>query len=270
MKGIDVSSYQGTIDWKKVKESGVKFAILRCTTQKGIDTKFEYNVYQAINAGLEIGAYCCVYNEITVIRFFETIKKWNNTGVFFEKGLYLDLEVSSIDDRNKIINALKIADRYNLKYGIYVNKSWYKKYHTLFDDKNIWLASYSEYDASNYNNLIMVQTTSKGRVNGIIGNVDIDDYLIEEIEKPITSIPNNCPYLEPERTFDITNATPFETLWLKWYLSKHGYDIPVHSVYGEMTDLKLREFQKDNNIPEEEWGGVTELTRKKLKEFKED
>ena len=43
IKGIDVSSFQGKPDWTKVKNSGIKFAILRIHQKSGIDASFEHN-----------------------------------------------------------------------------------------------------------------------------------------------------------------------------------------------------------------------------------
>lgn len=61
--GIDVSSHQGTIDWKKVKEAGVQFAYIRCgyrgyeTGQINRDEMFDYNISQAIANGIQVGVY---------------------------------------------------------------------------------------------------------------------------------------------------------------------------------------------------------------------
>lgn len=61
--GIDVSSHQGTIDWKKVKEAGVEFAYIRCgyrgyeTGLINKDEMFDYNIYQAISNGIKVGVY---------------------------------------------------------------------------------------------------------------------------------------------------------------------------------------------------------------------
>lgn len=61
--GIDVSSHQGTIDWKKVKEAGVKFAYIRCgyrgyeTGLINKDETFDYNISQAKANGIQVGVY---------------------------------------------------------------------------------------------------------------------------------------------------------------------------------------------------------------------
>ena len=61
--GIDVSFYQGDIDWQKVAEQGVEFAMIRCGyrgSSEGelfVDEKFEQNMQGAIDAGLDVGVY---------------------------------------------------------------------------------------------------------------------------------------------------------------------------------------------------------------------
>lgn len=57
IKGIDVSSYQGNPDWMKVKNSGVKFAILRIHQKSGTDSSFEHNYKSCKSNGILIGGY---------------------------------------------------------------------------------------------------------------------------------------------------------------------------------------------------------------------
>ena len=61
--GVDVSFYQGDIDWQKVADAGVEFAMIRCGyrgSSEGelfVDEKFEQNIQGAIDAGLDVGVY---------------------------------------------------------------------------------------------------------------------------------------------------------------------------------------------------------------------
>ena len=57
IKGIDVSSYQGKPNWKKAKESGIKYAILRIHQRNGIDSSFEYNYAECKKNNIPIGGY---------------------------------------------------------------------------------------------------------------------------------------------------------------------------------------------------------------------
>ena len=63
--GIDVSYWQGTIDWDKVKANGIEFAILRCGYgSSGVDTSFERNVRECERVGIPWGAYYFCYARI--------------------------------------------------------------------------------------------------------------------------------------------------------------------------------------------------------------
>ena len=68
MLGIDVSTWNGRIDWNAVKRSGVKFALLRLGYGSDItsqdDNTFEYNYTHATAAGIPIGAY--IYRSLTL------------------------------------------------------------------------------------------------------------------------------------------------------------------------------------------------------------
>ena len=60
IKGIDVSAWQGTIDWKKVREAGIEAAVLKAGgSDDGLytDSKWEQNYKEAKAAGLHVGAY---------------------------------------------------------------------------------------------------------------------------------------------------------------------------------------------------------------------
>ena len=57
IRGIDVSAWQGVIDWDKVKASGVKFVMIRAAYGMTADTKFKVNMEGAQKAGLDTGVY---------------------------------------------------------------------------------------------------------------------------------------------------------------------------------------------------------------------
>ena len=63
IKGIDVSTHQGAIDWKKVKQSGIQFAIIRSgygdvlSNPSQVDKRFHTNMKQAIANSIAVGVY---------------------------------------------------------------------------------------------------------------------------------------------------------------------------------------------------------------------
>ena len=63
IQGVDVSSHQGIFDWDKAKEVGVRYAFLRCTFGKLLDTQFQRNWAEAKRVGIPRGAYgWCLFN----------------------------------------------------------------------------------------------------------------------------------------------------------------------------------------------------------------
>ena len=61
-KGIDVSAYQGKINWKKVKDAGCEFSIIRTTTQNNkIDTCFDFNLKGCVDNNIAVSYYKYTY-----------------------------------------------------------------------------------------------------------------------------------------------------------------------------------------------------------------
>ena len=96
-KVIDVSEWQKTIDWKKVKASGVVGAIIRYADGDYLDPKFDYNMKNAKANGLHIGAY--IFSraktkagaEREAVRLFNACKKYNP-----DMPLYIDVEAKGL------------------------------------------------------------------------------------------------------------------------------------------------------------------------------
>lgn len=183
--GIDVSRHQGVIDWNKVKQSGVDFAMIRAgygkyESQK--DPKFEVNYQNARAAGIKVGAYYYSYaksvedakKEAEV--FLKIIK-----GKQFEMPVAFDVEEKSQSDKGKafvsdIIRAFcERVERAGYFVSVYANKYWLEHY--IDDDckrkYDIWLAHWAA--QTDYNGRYgMWQNSSKGRIQGISGNCDTD------------------------------------------------------------------------------------------------
>ena len=192
-KGIDVSSYQGKIDWESVSKAGVDFAIIRVglrgyQTGKIVrDDRFEENIRGALNNGIPVGVYFYTQaintdEAIKEAQFvLERVEKYN-----IRYPIYVDTETSSGKNgradnlsrtaRTQIIKAFCNEIRKNgYKAGVYASKSWFENQLTASElsDYEIWVAQYNS--ACTYTGIYdMWQYTSKGRVAGITGNVDMD------------------------------------------------------------------------------------------------
>ena len=191
-KGIDVSFWNGTIDWEKVKADGIDFAIIRCgygmdqTYQD--DTQWARNVAECERLGIPYGVYLYSYADSTAKASSEAdhvlrlLQGHNPT-----YPVYYDLEddmVLNVSASMKGQIAKTFCDKIEAagyQVGIYSNTTWFNNYLTdpVFDNPNWskWVAQWNvrcEYEGS-YD---LWQCTSKGSVDGISGNVDLN-FLME-------------------------------------------------------------------------------------------
>ena len=197
---IDVSTYNGDIDWNAVKEAGVDYAIIRVgyrgygTARLVQDRRFEQNMRGAINAGIRVGAYIvtqAVNTEEAVEEasfIVEKCRGYNVTlplaidvewaGNSYEEGRANSISAST---RTDVINAFARTVM-NSGYAamVYANKDWFEnKIYSgnLFSSCKIWLAQYRNTEYTYGGRVNMWQYTSKGRVDGINGDVDISAWV---------------------------------------------------------------------------------------------
>lgn len=187
-KGIDVSSWQGKPDWTKVKKSGVEFAILRIHQKDGSDASFEHNYKGCKANAIPIGGYKYSY-ALTPAQALEEAE--DTLSVLAGRGLdfpvFYDLEWNS---QRKLGSAAieKIAETFlnrikkaGYKVGVYCNMDWYQKVLTEKLRKyDLWIARYPADDNGTIQERLRPdigvgwQYSSKGKVSGITGNVDMN------------------------------------------------------------------------------------------------
>jgi len=186
-KGIDVSTWQGDINWNKVKADGIEFAMLRSSfgkenPDKQTDNKFWQNYKNAKAAGMPIGAYH--YSYATTVEdakkeaaFFLSIVK----GCQFEYPVAFDIEDPSQMYLGKdritdiIMTFCERVQAAGYYVSLYTNLDWISNRIDMSRAKafDIWLAQWN--DKPTYSgNFGMWQYTSSGSVNGISGNVDMN------------------------------------------------------------------------------------------------
>ncbi|MFV0517166.1 MAG: glycoside hydrolase family 25 protein [Aminipila sp.] len=192
-QGIDVSKYQGDIDWYKVKNSGISFAMLRVgyrgykTGIVNMDEKFIENIRQASQAGVDIGIYFFsqAISESEAIEEAEFVL--NSIGDYnISYPIVFDLEeISDPDHRTYYLNQQErtnIANAFCSKIEkagytamIYGNESWLTDCYDLNQiyQYDIWLAQYSQEPTFPYE-FTMWQYTDKGLVDGIDHAVDLN------------------------------------------------------------------------------------------------
>ena len=186
--GIDVSHWQGDINFQKVKDAGVEFAYIRIGRGNGIgeeyveDKKFEQNLKGFNEVGIPIGVY--FYSNANSTKdaekeakwLLERIKKykvdleivydWENWGEF----QYYDLSFYDLKESAKAFNkTVKKAGYQGMLYSSksYLESVWYDI------DFPVWLAHYTK--QTNYSGGYAVwQLCDDGKVSGIDGYVDLD------------------------------------------------------------------------------------------------
>jgi GH25 family lysozyme M1 (1,4-beta-N-acetylmuramidase) len=185
IKGIDISQYQGNIDFAKVKAAGVMFAIIRAgfgkyTSQK--DPYFEQNYKNAKAAGLDVGVYWYSYATSTADAIAEAKACMTIiSGKKFEYPIFFDLEEKAQFVRGKsFCDSLVKAfcgelEKCGYFAGLYISRSPLQSYisNDVARRYTLWVAEYAS--KLNYSGTYaMWQYTSSGKVNGISGNVDCD------------------------------------------------------------------------------------------------
>ena len=193
-RGIDVSTYNGTIDWTAVKNSGISFVIIRCGfrgyTKGGLiyDSKYKSYIQGATAAGLKVGLYFFsqATNEAEAVEEASLCVNLAQ-GNTISYPIFIDSEYAN-GARSGRADGLDKATRTAVcrafcetiksagyTPGVYASKSWLndKLDANQLSSYKIWLAHYTgqtdytgKYD--------LWQHTAKGSVNGIKGNVDLD------------------------------------------------------------------------------------------------
>ena len=186
--GVDVSKWQGTIDWPKVKDSGkVDFVITkigsgRLSSQK--DKTFETNYTSAKRIGIPIGGYWYSY----AMSADEAVKEANAClecikGKQFEYPIYFDIEEekqlrlgrSAVSKMIKAFcDTLEAAGYF---VGVYTSKSHFDSYvdNECRTKYTSWVAHYGVAKTTYTGPYDMWQKSDKGKIDGISGNVDLDE-----------------------------------------------------------------------------------------------
>ena len=187
--GIDVSEWQGDIDFNSVKKAGAEFVIIRIGLELAdskelvIDQKYKDNIKNAKDAGLEVGVYFYstannileakeqaewVQNtldneelDLPIVFDWERFNKWNSLKLSFH-------------DINEIADTfLNEVESFGYTGMLYSSKFYLENIWTNKNSYPVWLAHYT--NNTNYEgNYFIWQMCNDGKINGITGDVDID------------------------------------------------------------------------------------------------
>ena len=187
IKGIDVSAWQGNIDWKAVVDYGMDFVLMRITEAGNVtDSKFERNFEACNKYGIPVGVYKYSY-AMNVAEVQSEARKVVSVlnGRKIQFPVFLDLEWNNqrtlgAENIHKLAEAFaEIVTAAGYKFGIYCNVDWYntvicshlKKY-------DFWIARYPANDNGTLQERLRPdfgvgwQYSSKATIPGISGHVD--------------------------------------------------------------------------------------------------
>ena len=192
--GIDVSEFNGNIDWKAVKEHGVKFAFIRVAGRFSVtagiydDSMFEYNIAQAKANGIQVGVYFftqAVNSDEAIEEARYAINKIKPYGI--DLPIVIDSEAVSGGGRHAAISAAERTEviksfceevsSQGYTPMIYASTWWLNNKLNMSELSayKVWVAQYNS--TLTYNGSYNIwQYTSEGRINGISGNVDCNQW----------------------------------------------------------------------------------------------
>jgi len=236
LKGVDVSHWQGKIDWQSVKRAGYAFVFIKLTEGTSyVDPNGVDNVKGAQKAGLMVGGYHFFHGSSKEASHFRSVAK----------NLHLDYAILDSEDTTLKGDLTDVSLSFldavaDLGKGVfYSNPSYIKSHYNKEMTKYpLWIAHYGV-DQPNvplWASWSAWQYNDKGKVPGIAGDVDlnymIDSFAVKKVAKPSTTAKPiiNKPAPKPG------GGT---------YTVKSGDSL---SVIGQKEDVDWREIAKLNNI----------------------
>ena len=242
LKGIDVSEWQGTIDWKKVAKDGVQFAVIHAGYGRELSQKdkyFDRNYAEAKAAGIKVGAFWYSYADSvaraeqearTCLKVLEG--RHLDLPVFFDQEYEPEILKLSTKTRTdivlKFLETIKAAGR---PCGLYSSTDFIttKLQANRLTAYPLWIAEYGS--KLHYTGKVWAwQYTDKGRVAGIKDRVDMDHgYFAQQ--------PNTNDGLL--RKGDAGAAIKV----LQYRLNLVGSQLTVDGIWGVQTDSAVRGYQ---------------------------
>lgn len=181
--GIDISTWQKNVDYKKLKEQGVEFAIIRCGYGWSYEDKEFKTHYEGLTReGIKVGAYFFSYanNLENAKQEAETCLKIIKNKKF-DLPIFYDLETNTIQNLGKnMITQMAVLfcetiEKAGYRAGVYANLNWWKNYldRSKLQKYAIWLAQWNVKLTADFDVNIW-QYSSSGKLQGIVGKVDLD------------------------------------------------------------------------------------------------
>lgn len=180
MKIIDVSTYQGEIDWEKVKKTDVDAVIIRCGYGKNLvkqdDAQYKRNADECTRLGIPFGVYLYSYakkesdSRSEAAHVLRLVKNYK-----LALPVYLDVEAPGTEEYAKTGAEIfgDIIEAAGYWCGVYSNKFWWENYLKGLERFTKWVAQYNS-ELTYKGSCDIWQYSSEGKVSGIKGDVDLD------------------------------------------------------------------------------------------------
>lgn len=249
--GVDVSKHQGSIDWAKVKEDGIRFAILRVGSSNNngmyIDPYFEENYLGCIANGIAVGAYIFTYADTEseqneeILKFLPALE-----GKTFKYPVFVDVEYSGLATlgasqlSSLIKRYMDILDQKGFTPGWYSYTNFINSYidKDMLKDYPLWVADYRS--ALGYSGPYDIwQYTSSGTVSGINGDVDMNrDY------RGYIPFENTTETEDPEPQEPETPSEDYEEPTMQLLMMGPMPNAKAMELYKKAMELKLPYMSK--------------------------
>lgn len=245
-KGADVYEYDNISDYQQFKDSGVQVVIQKAT--EGLthnDSLLQYRAAMLAKYGFKVGYYHYADNTGFPVdeakHFINQIR-----GLHSDTVLWLDIENESdwtkaeaIDYVNQFINYVQSQ---NYKVGIYTGLSFYYEYlQGGIPNVPIWLASYGKQPLQ-YPGVVSWQFSSTGRLNGVIGNIDLDSFndsiFTGQAPAATQNVQVTATVIKDSKTASLQSNLAELLQW----------NISVDGIPGPQTEGATKQFQSMVNI----------------------
>lgn len=266
-KGIDVSHYQKQIDWVKVKNV-VEFSIVKIGEGKYSNQKDEYferNYSECKRLGIPVGVYSYAYAQ-SVEEAKEEAKRvieWINNRDL-DLPIYYDMENAKMEKLGKnLLTEIAIAFCHEIEKagywaGIYANLDWFTNYldaEKLKKMFTLWIANVDyTHNQTKYDGMYdMFQYSWKGKVDGIIANVDMNVMyrdLITDVRNSKNAKNSNNKKSEDEIVQEVMKGLWGNGEERKQKLQNAGYEYnsiqqKINEIYGQSTKKSNHEIAKE-------------------------
>ena len=235
---IDVSTWQGDVDYNRVRACGIVAVIIRAGFGQTEDNKFRQNYRNARAAGLKVGAYWYSYAYCVADAEQEARACLEILGDReFDLPIYYDMEEDSqmaLGKSTMTAMACRFIDTVQaggFRGGMYSSPSWFSDfldYDLLRSKYSIWLAHWASVHSRACD---IWQYGEDGRIDGIDGDVDVD--IIENWDVIGGDIPDypddEFPPYQNGTVKDVQN----------WLNSAYGASLEVDGICGQLTKKAL-------------------------------